>query len=677
MQTLAWYLNRLRGMSPAEVAWRGQALWRGAVERGLLAAGWRPRLATLATGHRWAPRFQLSDVAVGEWAQPAALPEEAAWLARLRPRAERAAAHRLSYFELEDRQLGDPIDWNRDHAHDVAAPRGVAAGIDYRDFSVTGDAKHVWEPNRHQHLVVLGRAYRASGELRYASAVVEQLESWFEQCPYPRGMNWRSPLELAIRLINWTWTIDLILESGLVSGAFLERLLDSVFLHVRDIARKYSRGSSANNHRIGEAAGVFVASSYFGEAVAGPQRAEAARAILEQEIRAQTHDDGGNREQALGYHRFVLEFLLVAGLAARRAGADMSAGYWSLVERMLDFLEAVSAGGDRLPLFGDCDDGYVLDLGRAPLAADELWSLGALLFRRAELGSAGLSETARWLWGREACTSLAELPPGRADASLASRAFPRSGYYLLQAGQRGAGDGISVLFDCGELGLGAIAAHGHADALSLLLRVGGRDVLVDCGTYDYFSFPEWHTYFRSSFAHNTLVVDGQDQSVMTGPFLWGRKARSRCLAWEVLDHGARAEGEHDGYTRLADPVVHRRSVTLDARRRVLSVEDRIAATGEHEVAILFHFAEDCAVTPLSAGRWRACTGAVAVVLETDPALDATLLRGSLSPRAGWVSRAYHRKSPSATVVARARSRGEARFSCRLLLGEPGAEEAQR
>jgi hypothetical protein len=623
----------------------------------------------------WSPRFRLTDIAVGEWTQAAALPEEAAWLARLLPRAERVAAHRLSYFELEDRHLGEPIDWNRDHASGIAAPLGFAAGIDYRDFSATGDAKHVWEPNRHQHLVVLGRAYRASGDLRYASAVVEQLESWLKQCPYPRGMNWRSPLELAIRLINWAWTIDLVFESGLVTGAFLQRLLDSVFLHVRDITRKYSRGSSANNHRIGEAAGVLVASTYFGEAVCGPSRAEAAHRILEQEVRTQTHADGCNREQALGYHGFVLEFLLVAGLAARRAGSDMSAGYWSLVEGMLDFLEALSAGGDSLPMFGDSDDGYVIDLGRAPRDTDELWSVGAVLFDRPDLGRAGLSETARWLLGREARATLREPQPASADEPLTSRAFPGSGHYLLQAGHRGARDRISVHFDCGELGLGSIAAHGHADAMSLVLRVGGRDVLVDCGTYDYFSYPEWRAYFRSSWAHNTVVVDGQDQSVMLGPFLWGRRASARCLSWEVLDQGVRATGEHDGYARLADPVIHRRSLTLDARLRVLTVEDQIAAQGEHEIAILFHFAEDCAVTRGSGGRVEAATGAVAVVLETDPALDLALLRGTRSPMAGWVSRGYHRKSPSTTVVARARSRGAAAFTCRFLIGDacPAAE----
>jgi hypothetical protein len=126
-----------------------------------------------------------------------------------------------------------------------------AESIDYRDFAVTGDAKYVWEPSRHHHLVVLGRAYRASGDPSFADALVEQLGSWLDQSPYGRGMNWRSPLELGIRLINWVWALDLIGESRLLTEGLRTRVLRAIHLHLWDITRKYSRGSSANNHRIG------------------------------------------------------------------------------------------------------------------------------------------------------------------------------------------------------------------------------------------------------------------------------------------------------------------------------------------------------------------------------------------------------------------------------------------
>src|SRR5439155_27165423 len=90
-----------------------------------------------------------------------------------------------------------------------------------------------------------------------------QLESWMEQCPFGYGMQWRSPLELAIRLINWVWALELIAPSGLLTPALRERITGVAYRHLWEITRKYSRFSSANNHRVGEAAGVFVGSSYF------------------------------------------------------------------------------------------------------------------------------------------------------------------------------------------------------------------------------------------------------------------------------------------------------------------------------------------------------------------------------------------------------------------------------
>jgi len=104
-----------------------------------------------------------------------------------------------------------------------------------------------------------GRAYRLTGETRFAQAVAEQIDSWLEQNPFGIGMNWRSGLELAIRLISWVWALDLIEGSGVVDQRLRHRILDSAARHIWEIDRKYSRGSSVNNHLIGEAAGVFVA----------------------------------------------------------------------------------------------------------------------------------------------------------------------------------------------------------------------------------------------------------------------------------------------------------------------------------------------------------------------------------------------------------------------------------
>ena len=668
MQSLGWYVRRVRGMSAQEVLWRtrselrdGADRFRARIGRPIGPAAEASALVTLAPG------FRASRLLPGAWAHAPAGSLEAGWRSRLRSRADAIAAHRLSFFSLDDIDLGDPIEWNREHEAGRPMPMGFAPGIDYRDHRVTGDAKVAWEPSRHHQLVVLARAYRATGEARYAQAAVEQLASWISACPFPFGMQWRSPLELAIRLINWVFTLDLVHEAGCVQGALEDRVLHAAHLHLWEVERKYSQGSSANNHLIGEAAGVFVGASYFSGLPGAARSAEEARAILLREIEAQTCPEGGNRELALGYHVFALQFFLVAGLVARRTGRDFPAAYWSQVERMCAFLSDMGEGGE-LPLYGDADDGYVLDLGEPRGDWRGMLAVGAGLFGRPDLKAVagGWSEAGEWLLGPEGRARFDALPA--AEAPLASRAFPSSGHYLLQSGA--GADRMSVLFDCGDLGFGSIAAHGHADALSFTLRLGGHDVLVDPGTYDYFTHPAWRRYFRSSAGHNTLVVDDRDQSEMQGLFLWGARAVARCLAFEPREGGGRVVGEHDGYTRLADPVVHRRTLELDAPSATLVVRDEIEAKGPHEIALFWHFSQECRLSEgPGSGREVAVAGRRFVV-ETDPRLALTVLFGSEQPIGGWVSRGYHRKTPAPTLVGRADLGGSTSLVTRIAVLAP-------
>ena len=672
MQSIRWYIQRLRAMSVWEIIRRARSSCQSATDLCLLSRRQRSRpLSRILRngGDADTPGFRVTDAAVGEWDSGGPDGPANEWYERLLAKADRIAAHRLSFFDLQDRHLGDPIDWNRDHKLNKPSPLTFSASIDYRDVRVTGDCKFAWEPSRHHQLVALGRAYRASGDVRYAEAAVEQLRSWLDQCPFGTGMQWRSPLELGIRLINWVWTVDLIRESGLVAGEFRARLLDVVHRQVWEVARKYSHGSSANNHLIGEAAGVFVATSYFRDLQGIPRwRAESRRRLC-QEIFAQTFSDGGGREQAIGYHLFVLQFFLIAGLVGRWSGEDFPAAYWDRLEKMFEFIGALGEGGP-LPMFGDADDGYVLDLGGDPRDPRQWLAVAGVLFDRRDFNAwaGGCGESARWLLGRAGDQHLEAPALPEDDRPIASRAFPESGYYLLQSG-RGP-ERISVVFDCGKLGLEPLAAHGHADALSFTLRAFGADILVDPGTYDYFSYPRWREYFRSTRAHNTAAIDGRDQSEMLGQFLWGARAEGRCICWEPGPAGGRVVGEHDGYARLRDPVHHRRTLRLDGGRRKLTILDEFAARDRHEIALYFHLSEHCDVTPLAANRYRVDVAGGTVTLETDRKLTVELLRASEDPIAGWVSRGYHRKAPAVTLACRCPAEGPASLAHRIEIGLP-------
>jgi len=672
MQTPSWYFQRLKSMSPAEILWRVQGKCLDWVDAYQIPRGSFPTLdQAIAKTDRanWQPPFRVSALKVGDWMQDSATQDERLWCTALVEQADKIAGHKLSYFHLRDHDHGQPINWNKDYGSNIDAPTRLAQKIDYRDVSEAGDCKLVWEPNRHQHLVVLARAYRAGGDTKYALAIKEQIESWLRQCPYGYGMNWRSPMELSIRLINWVWAIDLTLESGIFSGGFRDQLLHSVYLHLHEVTRKYSQGSSANNHLIGEAGGVFIATSYF------PQLANAARwqdesfAILCREIELQTFADGSNKELALEYQFFVLQFFLVCGLVGRWCGKEFPQSYWRNVERQLCFIGQLQEGGGNPVFYGDADDGYVLNLGDSHTDPKPLLAAGALLFQnsRCKGWAPDYCQSLRWLFGADGRDQFATITPDQNSASLHSQSFADSGFYLLQSGRQNANERISVLFDCGQLGFGSIAAHGHADALSFTLKAFGEDILIDPGTYDYFTYPEWRQYFRSTLAHNTMEVDSQDQSVMLGLFLWGKRAAARCLEWRPTEHGGMVKGEHDGYVRLSNPLVHRRSLELDGQNRIIHITDTVATTGQHSIRLAFHCAPTCTLKRLNDTEFHITGRNGQAILRIDPILRAEIYQGSTQPPLGWASNGYHRKQPCPTLVARADIHGETTLSCSISL----------
>ena len=627
MQKLNWYYQRLKAMSPAEIACGMQSCLRDKVDKHFV--GRRQLCKPLSElfdcdGNDTEQGFHVCNI---DELNKYNLTEYESLLAR----AEKIVQNRLTFFDLKDKFLGDPINWNRDHKLEKDTPMIFSSSLDYRDISEAGDCKFVWEPNRHHQLVVLGRAYHLSGDIRFAQAIAKQLDSWLLQNPYGLGMNWRSNLELGVRLINWVWAIDLIRDSKAIRDELYLRLMNSVVRHIWEIDRKYVRGSSVNNHLIGEAAGVFVTTSYFRNLKNAAKWRDKSREILIREILNQTYSDGGTKEQAIGYHIFVLQFFVIAGVIARASGQDFPESYWLRLEKMFDFAAKLSEGGDNLPMFGDCDDGYVLDIGNNPRGIKQWLAVGTALFNRDDFNTSNeQAEPVQWLPGLS--KSNHSLAP--ANRKCTSTAFKQTGYYLLQHGKCNSSDRISVVFDCGPLGMGALAGHGHADALSFTLRAFGKDILVDSGTYDYFSYPQWREYFRSTRAHNTLVVDDRNQSEMLGLFLWGRKASAQCLSWEPSDSGGKVIGEHNGYLSLKDAVVHRRTLELDGLKSVLTIKDEILARKEHKIGIYFHLAEHCTVKPADGNHFIVDAGLGKVDILLDSAFNFELQQGTHTQSAG-------------------------------------------
>src|SRR5262245_9828243 len=228
-------------MSPAEVSYR--------LLRAIQARAERARLAKNGNAAP-APDF---GVRPAPWLHADAVVEAQPYLAA----ADRIVEGKLDIFAMHGVDVGSPPRWNRDPKTGIEGPLEFGKLLDYRDADVVGDIKYLWEPNRHLHLVTLAQAHALSGRKIYLETLQEHLDSWFLACPYGWGPNWSSSLEVALRLVNWSAAWQLLGDKP--DSDFRQRWLKSIYEHARFVRGWFSLHSSANNHLIGEAAGLFVA----------------------------------------------------------------------------------------------------------------------------------------------------------------------------------------------------------------------------------------------------------------------------------------------------------------------------------------------------------------------------------------------------------------------------------
>ena len=564
---------------------------------------------------------------------------------RLLRTADEMMAGRWEVLGVIRQDMAAP-DWFLDPLTGKRAPQGrYCFSVNHRDQALTGNVKQVWELSRHHHLTVLAAAYALTGDRRYAERAGQHLRSWWKENPFLSGIHWTSGIEAGIRLISWVWIRRLLDGWDDVQALFEQNELArrQVWWRQTYLSGFRSRGSSANNHVIAEAAGQFTAAMAFAWFAESSAWAEESADLLQRELVKNTFPSGVNRELAFDYHGLVAELGLIAAIEADQAKRPLSDATWRSLGRMLNVAAACVDSRLQAPRQGDSDDGRALVIA-AP--GDNRWeallALGEAIFDapdwwprvRPGVASTALSALARH-------RSLPDPPTSRPVAlRLRGHHDPP-----LQAAD---GPEIWCRCDSGPHGFLSIAAHAHADALSIEVRHGETAILTDPGTYCYGSDPLFRRYFRSTIGHNTLEVLRRDQSASGGPTMWVRHARSRLtnLEWSP-DDPARWTAEHYGYRALHPPVTHRRTVEFRGTERVIEITDEVRGTGLPRRA-----------AGLSPGAGRGGRvgrpqpgpalegrdhGLVTATMTLPSSLDWSLVRGATDPVLGWYSPAFGQK----------------------------------
>lgn len=637
MAALDWYINRLRCMSLTEVSHRVAEHSRKLLqERGMLLAPSKP---------------PERIVVISPWIQK---PEQlnSNECAAILNSATHLLAGRWDVFG-QRLPLGMPPDWQVDPLTGIRAPLGFGLRLPISRRDVVGDIKYLWEPARHLELVTLAQAWVLTQDLRYISALQDCLASWLKDAPYPNGPHWSSSLETAIRLINWSIIWQLVGQdaSALWAGELGQKLKSDWLAHIYQsmyfIRHHLSKHSSANNHLIGELSGLLVACMtwpFWSECI--EWRDFAKENLLNQAL-LQNGVDGVNREQAMSYQQFVFEFLFWSGRSVEGTQYAFPREYWDRLYAMGEWVAAVRDVAGNVPGIGDADDGYVTQLARDSDTSpyDHLLQVCGEVFGCAPWKAFGVqSAAAKWWLSIPFYKSTQQ-----ASVQSAPCLFPEAGYAVVGS-DWGMPTEVKLILDSGPLGYLGIAAHGHADALSVLLAVGGTPVLVDSGTYSYHAEGGWRDYFRGTRAHNTVCINGVDQSVSGGKFMWVKHAKAALHDFMSNDAQTVWTASHDGYQRLDSRVSHQRRVEYLHAERIIRVTDEITAFSPCDVSINWQHAPNVNIVcsdigwEISSTKFRI----TAAISGADFALQSAC--GQLDPIAGWVSERYGKKQAALQIA---------------------------
>lgn len=561
-EKLSWYRHRLAAMSAPEIAHRVSETVKRRLDR--------KKTATLQPFDRGAlPEIPGLRSGIKNWDIPAAL------LTEWQETTKKSQAGEFFLLGQAWPPCANDHKWHLDPASGKFWPHDVYCfDIDFRHAPSMGDIKYVWELNRLQYLQPIAALAYKRGDRALAVYCINEIISWIDHNPAHHGVNWASGIELALRVVGIIVVTTLVGEY--IDAAQRSKIWGTLEAHGQWLERYPSLYSSANNHLVAEGLGLFTLGALCPTLPLAARWRKLGWDTLCTAAQEQILPDGVGAEQTLTYTSVVLEMLLLGQHIARATATTIPEIYTDRITKGGIYLRWFTDASGHQPYIGDNDNARVLGV----YTCDENYVRAILGCIAAVTGRADLTPPRLEPHFRQAIFGQAPVP----DLDLQGVKNFAAGGYTVGRHKTDAHE-IMLAFDHGYLGYLSIAAHGHADALSLWLHLDGHPVLIDAGTYLYHSGGTWRDHFRGTAAHNTLCLEETSSSTMSGNFNWARKANTRLTGYEIGKDSWQAEAEHDGYLEKFG-VRHRRRLRVEPATG-FAVEDSLLGRGAHQVAIGF------------------------------------------------------------------------------------------
>lgn len=511
-------------------------------------------------------------------------------------RAEKAMRHEVDLLGSGSVNLGERIDWALDFKSGTRWAMSGSLGLPVNDLDNPSDIKVPWELSRLQWLLPVGQAYVLEGDEKYAAFARTIIEDWIVANPICRGPNWICAMDVALRGISIAWLFHACKKSpSWRDEEFIERLIKALLLHGRFVDLNLEYADVNGNHLTSDLAGLTVIGiTLGGQGLAGEWVGNSWE-ILSEELPKQVLPDGVCHEASLPYHRLVAELFLLPMLARQNVGLPVDRGYRTYLKKMADITHAATRPDGNIPIWGDADDGRALPLGTQPLN-DHRYLVETLMTMDKPSSAPKWDETLWWIG--VGSSKPAKLPMPETSA------FIDSGVYIMRSKD-------SVIFiDAGPVGMSGRGGHGHNDCLSVDVTLAGEHLIVDPGAYVYTSDWQARNQFRSTAAHNSPMVDGEEINRFVDPkYLWllSNDAVPEIRNWNTSSPLDRLTAAHSGYQRLMSPITPERTVILDKIENKFTIIDRFDGDDTHNVRTQFTLAPGISIEEIDPNTYRLLT----------------------------------------------------------------------
>jgi uncharacterized heparinase superfamily protein len=526
-------------------------------------------------------------------------------------------------------ELGAAIRWQLDFKSGKEWPLQPLRTSDILDLNYPSDVKVPWELCRFHQTWWLGKAYWITGNERYAQKFKELVEDWIENNPVGHGVHWTIAMETAVRAANWIAGHFFFCESKTIPKEFWTRFSKSLYIQGRFIKSNLEYSRRNGNHFLSDIVGLLFLGFFFKQTRFGRKWLAWAVRNLEIEMQNQILPDGVDYEKSIAYHRLVLELFYSAAILCKINRVTLSEAYWTRLEKMFEFVQYYTRPDGSIPLWGDADDGRLFRFQMNNDINDHRHTLavGAILFGRSDFKFAAgrFYQDALWFFGGEGFEKWQSLHVERQP--LLSRAFSDAGFYVMRTKD------VHLFIDAGELGQCGRGGHGHNDTLSFELWMNTMPIIVDPGTYAYTFDLVARQEFRSTRAHNTVMIDGKEIAEFDG--LWSVKedrTTPKVIQWKNDAEYDILIAEHYGYRRLTPPVVHHRAIELNKESNAVRIRDEFTGQGEHVLEWRLCLAPSVVIQSLGESEVVIKSGNVMLAIHKES--------GKWNAEDGWYSPTY-------------------------------------